>query len=52
MNLALSLTKRQMLLLALIFVAFLVTVLFVIHTTMPGLWHTIVYTPNVIIYHP
>ena len=48
MNLALRMTERQMLLLALIFVAFLITVLFVIHTAMPGLWHVITLSPDII----
>jgi hypothetical protein len=48
MNLALRMTKRQMLLLALIFVTLVVTALLVIHTASPGLWHTIVDTPDII----
>jgi uncharacterized membrane protein YqhA len=41
MNLTLRMTKRQMLILAIIFVALLATTLLVIHTAMPSLWHVI-----------
>ena len=47
MNLALRMSKLQMLLLALIFVALLVTMFLVIHATMPAVWHTIVNSPDV-----
>ncbi len=47
MNLALSVTKKQMLILAFIFLVLLVTALFVIHTAMPNLWHTIADSPDV-----
>ena len=47
MNLALRMTKRQMLMLAIIFVALLVTTLIVIYAAMPGLWHVITFSPDV-----
>jgi hypothetical protein len=51
MNLATYVSKRQLLLLVLIIVSLLVTTLFVIHAAMPGLWHVISDTPDVIIGH-
>lgn len=52
MNLALRMTKQQMLLLAIIFVVLLATALLVIHTSMPEFWHVISLGPNVIIRQP
>lgn len=48
MNLALHVTKRQMLLLAIILVFLFATALIVIHTTLPGLWHTIAVSPDIL----
>ena len=52
MNLAIRMNQRQLLLLVLIIVSLLVTTLIVIHASMPGLWHEVAYTPNIIIWHP
>ena len=48
MNMALHITKRQMVLLALLLVVLLATTLLVIHTTMPVLWHVITLSPRVL----
>ncbi len=52
MNLAVRMNKRQLLLLVLIIVSLLVTTLIVIHAAMPGLWHEIASSPNIIIRQP
>ncbi|HVB74269.1 MAG TPA: hypothetical protein VNE38_12000 [Ktedonobacteraceae bacterium] len=48
MNLATRLSRTQLLLIVLVIVSLLVATFFVIHAAMPGLWHTIVYTPDVL----
>jgi hypothetical protein len=52
MNLVSRLSRTQLLLIVLLIVSLLVATLFVIHTAMPGVWHTItlrlVDGPNVI----
>lgn len=45
MNLAL--TKRHLLLLVFLIVSLLIMGLFVIHSAVPGLWHSVSVTPNV-----
>lgn len=52
MNMVSRLSRTQLLLIVLLIVSLLVATLFVIHTSMPGVWHTIssriVDGPNVI----
>lgn len=47
MNLALHMSKRQLLFLVLLFIALIVTALFVIHSTTPSLWHSITDLPDI-----
>ena len=41
MNMVSRLSRTQLLLIVLLIVSLLVATLFVIHTAMPGVWHTI-----------
>jgi hypothetical protein len=56
MNLVSRLSRTQILFIVLLIVSMLVATLFVIHSAMPGTWHTItlrlVDGPNVIYWHP
>lgn len=48
MNLVSRLSRTQLLLIVLVIVSLLVATFFVIHAAMPGLWHTISDTPDII----
>jgi hypothetical protein len=45
MNVGLRISKAQVMLLVLFIIALLAATLFIIHATMPGLWHTIAVSP-------
>ncbi len=45
MNAGLRISKAQVMFLVLFILALLVAALFLIHATMPTLWHTITYSP-------
>lgn len=54
MNLAIRMSKAQLVLFVLIVISLIVTALFVIHAAMPGVWHATVdgITPNIQYWHP
>ena len=56
MNMVSRLSRTQLLLIVLLIVSLLVATLLVIHTAMPGVWHTItariVDGPNIPNWHP
>ena len=52
MNLAIRMSKAQLVLFFLIIVSLLIMALFVAHAAMPGLWHEVATTPNIIYWHP
>ena len=52
MNLALRMTKKQLVLLTLLIIALIATTLIVVQAAVPGLWHTVVDTPNILNWKP
>lgn len=52
MNLALHMTKKQLVLLTLLIIALIATSLIVVHAAVPGLWRTVVDTPSILNWHP
>lgn len=52
MNLALHMTKKQLVLLTLLIIALIATSLIVVHAAVPGLWRTVVDTPAIPYWKP
>jgi hypothetical protein len=48
MNLVSRLSRTQLLLIVLVIVSLLVATFFVIHASMPSLWHIVADSPNII----
>ncbi len=48
MTAGLRITKAQVLFLVLFIITLLAATLFIIHATMPALWHTIAYSPFIL----
>ncbi|MGH2495545.1 MAG: hypothetical protein ACRDIV_12655 [Ktedonobacteraceae bacterium] len=52
MNLVSRLSRTHLLLIVLLIVSLLVATFFIIHSAMPGVWHTITFSPNIPFWHP
>ena len=51
MGIALRLSKQQLLLLVIVLLSLIVTTVIVLHAAAPGLFHVIVYRPDIINHH-
>ena len=52
MNLVSRLSRTQVLMIVLLIVSLLAATLFIIHAAMPGVWHTVAISPNILYWHP